>query len=62
MISSDFAERTWETLIVLATTAAIGIGVVNLATHLNSAQVVVETQQADNLLPGFTNDYEPLRF
>ncbi|HLK83516.1 MAG TPA: hypothetical protein VKT99_18770 [Xanthobacteraceae bacterium] len=39
------AEAMWETLIALATVAAISISIVSLAAHLNQARVVVEAAQ-----------------
>jgi hypothetical protein len=66
MISDGFIDKTWEALIVLATTAAICTGIVNLA-NFNSVRIASialnEVEQADDLIsPGLTSGYEALRF
>jgi hypothetical protein len=62
MISNDFADKIWETLITLVITAAICTSVVNLASRPGS-DTVSEIEQTDNTLPPiFTSGYEALRF
>jgi hypothetical protein len=40
IISDGFVEVMWETLIALATVAAICISVISLAAHLNDARTI----------------------
>lgn len=53
-LPDSFVEFMWETLIALATLAAISVGVVSLAAHLNEvrsgnqAQAVIRSHAAAN--------------
>jgi hypothetical protein len=45
-MSDGYIEEIWETLIALATAAAIGIGVVSLAAHLNETRAARGTESS----------------
>lgn len=66
LIPSGLTETIWETLIALAMAAAVCVGVVNLAAHLESAgtaRMAVADKPADNLVPSsFASGYEALDF
>jgi hypothetical protein len=42
LLSGDFIEAMWETLIALATAAAISISLISLSAHLNKAKTLRE--------------------
>jgi hypothetical protein len=46
IMSDGYMEEIWETLIALATAAAIGIGVVSLAAHLNETRAARGTESS----------------
>jgi hypothetical protein len=67
LISGSFVEAIWETGIAVATAAAVCVGIVNLASHLDAAReartAVADAAPADHLAPTeLANGYEPLRF